>query len=381
MAENENGQEQSEQPTSKRLREAREKGQVARSREFNTLVILVAGGAYFQFMGSDFAGRLLALLTDALTLDRSLIFDPGLLLPYLREEISRAILILAPLFVLMMVIAVLGPVLIGGANFSAQAFSPKFSKLNPVSGIKRLFSVQGLLELIKAFTKFILVAVVSWTVISGLWDTLMNLGEMSVEAAIVQTGRMAVHLFLVASAALILVAIIDVPYQLWNHNKQLKMTLQEVKDEYKESDGKPEVKGRIRQLQQEMARRRMMSDVPQADVVITNPTHYAVAIAYQSMTMQAPKLLAKGSDEVAKVIRDLADEHHITRVEAPKVARAIYFTTEIGQEIPSGLFVAVARLLAYVYQLQREDAEVTLPDDLPVPEDYLDPRTARRARR
>lgn len=381
MAENENGQEQTEQPTAKRLREAREKGQVARSREFNTLVILIAGGAYFQIFGGDFAERLLALMTDALTLERHLIFDPGLLLPYLRDLITRAVFIVAPLFVLMMAIAILGPILIGGANFSAQAFAPKFSKLNPIAGMKRLFSVQGLLELVKALGKFILVSVVAWMVISGIWDALMNLGELPVEVAIAQTGRMAVKLFLIASAALIVVAVIDVPFQLWSHNKQLKMTLQEIKDEYKESDGKPEVKGRIRQMQQEMARRRMMSEVPKADVVITNPTHYAVAIAYEAATMRAPRMLAKGTDAVAAAIRELADEHRIVRVEAPRVARAIYFTTEIGQEIPNGLFVAVARLLAYVYQLKREDPDVVMPDDLPVPEDYLDPRTARRVRR
>lgn len=382
MAENENGQEQSEEPTAKRLRDAREKGQVARSREFNTLVILIAGGAYFKFLGSDFAADLMALLTEALTLDRRLIFEPALLVPRLQELMTRAMLIMTPLFVLMMVIAILGPILVGGANFSAQAFSPKFSKLNPLTGMKRLFSVQGLLELIKALSKFTLVSVVAWIAISGVWNTLMNLGELPVEKAIMQTGDMAVTLFLIASASLLVVALVDVPFQLWTHNKQLRMTLQEIKDEYKESDGKPEVKGRIRQMQQEMARQRMMSEVPKADVIITNPTHYAVALTYQSETMAAPLLLAKGVDETAQVIRELAEEHHITQVQAPKVARAIYFTTEIGQEIPSGLFVAVARLLAYVYQLKQEDAEdITLPDDLPVPDEYLDQQTARRIRR
>lgn len=381
MAENENGQEQTEQPTAKRLREAREKGQVARSREFNTLVILLAGGAYFQFLGDDFAGSLMILLRDSLTLDRSLIFDPGLLMPYLRALLTRALLLLVPLMALMMVVALLGPILIGGASFSTQAFAPKFSKLNPIAGMKRLFSVQGLLELVKALGKFVLVSVVAWMSLSGTWGTLMNLGELPVETAIAQTGRMAVNLFLIASAALILVALVDVPFQLYNHNKQLKMTLQEIKDEYKESDGRPEVKGRIRQMQQEIAQRRMMSEVPGADVVITNPTHYAVAIAYESASMSAPRLLAKGADAVAMTIRELADTHGIPRIAAPQVARAIYFTTEIGQEIPSGLFVAVARLLAYVYQLKRDDAEVTMPDDLPVPEEYLDPQRARRVAR
>ncbi|AFL72440.1 flagellar biosynthesis protein FlhB [Thiocystis violascens] len=381
MAENENGQEQTEQPTAKRLREAREKGQVARSREFNTLVILIAGGVFLLFLGGDLAGGLSALLTDALTLERSLIYDPGLLLPYLRDLMTRALLIVAPLFVVMMTIAILGPILIGGANFSAKAFAPKFSKLNPITGIKRVFSVQGLMELVKSLGKFVLVGLVAGLAISGIWESLMHLGELPVEVAITRTGEMAVNLFLIASAALLLVAAIDVPFQLYNHNKQLKMTLQEIKDEFKESDGKPEVKGRIRQMQMEMSRRRMMSEVPNADVIITNPTHYAVAIAYAAATMRAPHLLAKGADDVAAAIRELAETHDIPRIEAPRVARAIYFTTEIGQEIPNGLFVAVARLLAYVYQLKREDPEVEMPDDLPVPEEYLDPRVSRQARR
>ena len=159
------------------------------------------------------------------------------------------------------------------------------------------------------------------------------------------------------------------------------MTLQEIKDEFKETEGKPEVKGRIRQLQHEMAQRRMMSEVPKADVVITNPTHYAVAISYVPATMAAPLLLAKGTDEVAQAIRELAEEHGIVRVEAPRVARAIYFTTDLNQEIPNGLFIAVARILAYVYQIRREDPDVELADDLPVPEEYLDPRSAPRRRR
>ncbi|TCT21250.1 flagellar biosynthesis protein FlhB [Thiobaca trueperi] len=380
MAENENGQEKTEQPTAKRLNDAREKGQIARSREFNTFMILIVGGAYLLFFGSYLGIRLSALMTDALTLDRSLIFDPGLLLPYLRDLLTRALLIITPLFAILMAIALFGPILIGGFNFSTQALAPKFSKVNPITGMKRVFSVQGLVELFKALGKFTLVLIVAWLTISAFLDQLLALGEHPVERGIIEAGRMALWTFILTSAALILVAAIDVPFQLWNHNKQLKMTLQEIKDEFKESDGKPEVKGRIRQLQMEMAQRRMMGEVPKADVVITNPTHFAVAIAYEPGVMRAPRLLAKGIDDVAAAIRALAEEHGIMRVEAPRVARAIYFTTDLKQEIPGGLFVAVARILAYVYQIRREDADVDLPDDLPVPDEYLDPHRARQAR-
>ncbi|MBK1716714.1 flagellar biosynthesis protein FlhB [Thiocystis violacea] len=381
MAENENGQERSEQPTGKRLRESREKGQIARSREFNTFVMLITGGAFLLFQGGGMAEQLAALVVDGWTLERGLIFDPGLLMPHLRDLIGRALLILVPLFIVLTVVALLGPILIGGANFSTKAFAPKFSKLNPITGIKRVVSVQGLMELVKGLGKFFLVGIVAVLAIKSIWGSLLGLGEMPVEQAIVQTAHMAAWLFLVASSALLLVALIDAPFQIWNHQKQLRMTLQEIKDEFKETEGKPEVKGRIRQMQHEMSRRRMMAEVPKADVVITNPTHYAVAISYQPATMRAPRLLAKGTDAVAAAIRELAEEHRITRVEAPRVARAIYFTTELNQEIPGGLFVAVARILAYVYQLKREDQDAELPTELPVPEEYLDPRAAPRGRR
>jgi flagellar biosynthesis protein FlhB len=381
MAENENGQERSEAPTSKRLREAREKGQVARSRELNTFVILIVGGAFLLFLGGGMAAQISQLMIEGWTLERGLIFDEGLLVPHLQQLLGRALLTLAPLFGLLMVIAIMGPVLVGGMNFSTQALAPKFSKLNPITGLKRVFSVQGLMELVKGLGKFGLVGTVATLAIMSIWDNLLMLGELPVEQAIVQTVHMAAWLFLIAAAALLVVAAIDVPFQVWNHQKQLRMTLQEIKDEFKETEGKPEVKGRIRQLQHEMSQRRMMSEVPKADVVITNPTHYAVAISYVPATMPAPRLLAKGADAVAQAIRELAEAHGIVRVEAPRVARAIYFTTELNQEIPNGLFIAVARILAYVYQIRREDPDVEPPDELPVPEEYLDPRRASPRRR
>ncbi|MBK1708124.1 MULTISPECIES: flagellar biosynthesis protein FlhB [Marichromatium] len=381
MAENENGQEKTEEPTAKRQREAREKGQVPRSREFNTLTVLLAGAGFMVFFGGHLGGQLAAQMADGFTLERELFYDTQRLLPYLASQIGRALLTLAPLFALLFVVALLGPILIGGANFSAQAMSPKLDKLNPLKGIKRQFSAQALLELGKTLAKFVIVSLVAGMVLWSVSDELLHLGEEPLKEAIFHTADMAVWIFLLVSAALVLIAAVDVPFQLWNHNKQLRMTRQELKDEYKETDGKPEVKGRIRQLQQEMASRRMMAEVPKADVVITNPTRYAVAIVYEPARMRAPRLLAKGVGEVAGAIRGLADEHDIIRVEAPRVARAIYFTTDLGEEIPGGLFVAVARILAYVYQLKRHDPEVSMPTDLPVPDEYLDPREAARAAR
>ncbi|EIC22150.1 flagellar biosynthesis protein FlhB [Thiorhodovibrio frisius] len=381
MAENENGQEKSEEPTGKRVRESREKGQVPRSKELNTVIELIVASTFMLLFGSYIGIGMANQFADGLTLERELLFDPAAIPGYFGAQFGRALLNLAPLLGLLTAAAMIGPVIIGGANFSSKALAPKFSKLNPIKGMKRFVSPTGLMELGKALGKFVLVGGVAALVLSTIVDEVLTLGDEPVKQAIVHAAHLAAWVFLMVSAVLILIALIDVPYQLWNHNKQLKMTLQEVKDEHKETEGKPEVKGRIRQMQMEMAQRRMMSEVPKADVIITNPTHYAVAISYKPGVMGAPRLLAKGVDEVAFKIRELAGEHLITAVEAPRVARAIYFTTELEQEIPGGLFVAVARILAYVYQLKRPDARPTMPRDLPVPDEYLDPAAARQARK
>ncbi len=381
MAENENGQEKTEQPTGKRVRESREKGQVPRSKELNTVIELIVASTFLLLFGSYLGMGIANQFADGLSLERELLFNPSILPGYFGRQFGRALWNLAPLLAMLAAAALIGPVMIGGANFSSKAFAPKFSKLNPIKGMKRFVSPTGLLELVKALGKFVLVGGVAALVLSSIVDEVLMLGEEPVNQGIMHAAYLAAWVFLMVSAVLILIALIDVPYQLWNHNKQLKMTLQEVKDEHKETEGKPEVKGRIRQMQMEMAQRRMMAEVPKADVIITNPTHYAVAIAYKPGTMGAPRLLAKGVDDVAHKIREVASEHLITTVEAPKVARAIFFTTELNQEIPGGLFVAVARILAYVYQLKRPDVHPVLPRDLPVPDEYLDPTSARRARK
>jgi flagellar biosynthetic protein FlhB len=382
MAENENGQEKTEQPTGKRISQSREKGQVPRSKELATVLQLIVASSFLLLFGSYLGMAIADQFADGLTLERELLFNSALVPAYFGQQMGRALWSLAPLLALMFVVAIAGSVLVGGSNFSVQAFQPKFSKLDPIKGLtQKVFSVTGLMELVKSLGKFVLVGGVAFWVLSGIVDEVLMLGEEPVSQAILHAAWLALWVFLAVSSVLILIALIDVPFQLWNHNKQLKMTLQEVKDEFKETEGKPEVKSRIRQLQMEMAQRRMMAEVPKADVVITNPTHYAVALSYQPGSMGAPRLLAKGVDETALAIRELAAEHHITEVEAPRVARAIYFTTELNQEIPGGLFVAVARILAYVYQLKRPDVQAHLAEDLPVPDEYLNPAAARRARR
>ncbi|MGM0553452.1 MAG: flagellar biosynthesis protein FlhB [Pseudomonadota bacterium] len=381
MAENENGQEKTEDPTPKRLRESREKGQVPRSRELSTFLVLMAAGSFLLMFGPNMGAQLAEQMSNRFEFERDLIYDSSLLLPYLSNEIFRTLRTLLPLFGVLIVAAVTAPVVIGGANFSWKAAAPKMSKLDPLKGLKRIFSWQGLMEFGKTFAKFVLVASVAVAVLGTFSGRLLMLGYEPVHQGIIHAARLVLGTFMAVSAALIVVAAIDAPFQMWNHQKQLRMTRQEVKDEYKETDGKPEVKQKVRQMQQEMAQRRMMEEVPKADVVITNPTHYAVAIVYEASRMAAPRVVAKGVDQVAANIRAVADEHRVIRVEAPRVARAIYFTTDLNQEIPNGLFVAVARILAYVYQLKRADQEVEMPGDLPVPEDYLDPAQQRARRR
>lgn len=381
MAENESGQEKTEEPTAKRLREAREKGQVPRSRELSTFLVLMAAGAFLVLFGPNMGAQLAEQMSRGFDFERELAYDSSRLLPYLAEQIFRTLRTLLPLFGVLIVAAVLAPIVIGGANFSWQAAAPKASKLDPLQGLKRIFSWQGLLEFGKTFAKFVLITGVTIAVMATFLDRLRMLGYEPVDQGIVHAAQLTLGTFIAVSAALLLVAAIDAPFQMWNHHKELRMTRQEVKDEYKETDGKPEVKQKIRQLQQEMAQRRMMEEVPKADVVITNPTHYAVAVVYEASRMAAPRLVAKGVGEVAASIRAVASDHDVVRVEAPRVARAIYFTTDLDQEIPSGLFVAVARILAYVYQLKRAEREAQMPDDLPVPEDYLDPEQQRGQRR
>jgi flagellar biosynthetic protein FlhB len=256
---------------------------------------------------------------------------------------------------------------------SLQAMQPKLSKLDPIKGMKRIFSVKGLMEMVKSLGKFLLVAVATVALLKAWAGDLIRLGDLGVEQSLGQAMNLVAWSALLLSSTLILMALIDVPFQLWQHKRDLKMTQQEVRDEYKETEGKPEVKGRIRQMQREIAQRRMMAEVPQADVIVTNPTHYAVALRYDPERMQAPLVVAKGKNLIAANIREIGAAHQVPLIEAPVLARAIYFNTEINQQIPAALFLAVAQLLAYVFQLHayREDGGdiPKPPEEYPVPDE------------
>jgi flagellar biosynthetic protein FlhB len=374
MADNQDGQEKTEQPTAKRLDEAKKKGQIARSRELNTMAVTLIGVVALVVMSGRLGGSLKQVMTQGFVLDRSEIFEVNAIFVHLKEAVLQTLLGLAPFFLLMILVAVASSVALGGLAFSAEALTPKFSKLNPIKGMQRTFSLKGLMELVKALAKF---GLIGGATLLLLWMTLQDyllLHEMDLSQAVGHLGGLIGWSIILITSTLILVAAIDVPFQLWEHKRQLKMTRQEVRDEMKETEGRPEIKGKIRQLQREMAQRRMMDEVPKADVIVTNPSHYAVALRYDPDAMQAPILVAKGADLVAANIRKVGQEAAVPVVESPMLARAIYFHTELNEAIPAGLYLAVAKLLAYVFQLKvyRTDGgdAPKVPTDLPVPEAY-----------
>lgn len=374
MAENQDGQEKTEQPTAKRLAESRKKGQVPRSRELNTMAVTLAGALALMGMSGHIIEGFRGVLHGNFTLTREDIFEPTAMLRHLTEAIWDALWMLVPFFVVLMVVAVLASISLGGLSFSAEALAPKLDKLNPIKGMKRVFSIKGLVELLKALAKFLLIAGVTALLLRLSAKDLVSLSSLEVVQAMGEAGSLIGGALIILASTLILIALIDVPFQLWDHNRQLRMTKQEIRDEMKETDGRPEVKGRIRSLQREMAQQRMMQEVPKADVVVTNPTRYAVALRYDQDGMMAPKVVAKGTELVAAKIREVAGENDVPLIESPMLARALYFHTEIGDYIPAGLYLAVAKLLAYVFQLRVYLAEggdkPSVPDDVTVPDEF-----------
>ena len=368
MAENEDGTEKSEEPTEKKLREAREKGQVPRSIEMSTLLITLSGAVFLYFFGEMMINDFEIILTQGLQFDRAHAFDIGMLTNRILAIVAHSIYMVIPFLAVMVFIALFSPLLIGGWNFSTQAMSPKISKMNPVAGLKKMVSMFALMELIKALAKFVLIGSVATYFLWHSYEEVISLGSEATRISLAHAGKLIIEAFIFVSLALIVVAVIDVPFQVHEHITQLKMTKQEVKEEFKQQEGNPEIKGRIRQLQTEMSQKRMMQSVPDADVIITNPTHYAIALKYKPDEMSQPEVLAIGSDFMASQIRVIATEHNIPIIEAPPLARALYYNAEIDQPIPYELFKAVAAVLAYVYQLRDgKNAEEVNFHSLPIP--------------
>lgn len=350
--ENEDGQEKTEEATPKRLEEAREKGQVPRSRELTTMAMLSMAAVSMMVMGRDMVDQLGRIMHHGLEIERAKMFDHWAVIEQFGTALGQAGLAVTPFLLVMLATAFAAPIALGGWSFSTEALAFKPEKLNPIPGLKRIFALRGLVELVKSLVKFLLIGSVGAGLLWHYLPELMGLGRESVEVGLAHAGAILSKAFIVLSASLLLIAAVDVPFQLWDHAKNLKMTRQEVRDEHKNSDGKPEVKSRIRQMQRDIAQRRMMQEIPKADVVITNPTHYAVALRYDAVKMSAPVVVAKGVELVASQIRTVAVANRVPLYEAPPLARALYYSTDINHEVPAGLYLAIAQILAYVFQLK-----------------------------
>ncbi len=368
--------EKTEPASPRKLEQAREQGDVPRSRELATCTLLLGASAAFWFTGGQMITELNGVLASGLSFDREMAFDMELLLAHAATSIIRLLIAFAPAALILMVVALASPMLIGGWLFSAEALQPNFGRMNPIKGIGNMFSSRSAVELGKAIGKTVLVGWIAWMVIKFEIDAVLALSVEPLKSGMEHLGHLLLVSFVFIVSGLIIIAAVDAPYQMWAHAKKLMMSRQDVRQESKESDGNPEIKAKIRQQQREMARRRMMSEVPTADVVVTNPTHYAVALKYSEKGNRAPIVVAKGADEVAARIRELAMENNVVMMEAPPLARALFRHAELGDEIPEALYIAVAEVLAYVFQLRAYSknggSRPQKPGDIDIPPE-LDP--------
>ncbi len=351
MAENEDGQERTERPTPKRLEEARKKGQVPRSPELAAAAVVMLSGGALYLLGGSIGGGMAAMMRRALSLSPMAAGDTHAAINAFRDAAVEALLACAPVLAAAFLAALAAPLAIGGWNFSGEALGFKFERINPLSGFGRMFSARSAVELAKSLSKFAVVGTIAVAVLWTQADDLLGLSREPVGNGIAHAAQLTGQALLAMTAGLVLIAAIDVPFQLWQHTRDLRMTQDEVRRELKETEGSPETRGRIRAIQQAMARRRMMQEVPTASVVVTNPTHFAVALRYDDKRNRAPVVVAKGADEVAARIRELAAESGVPLVSAPPLARVLYRHVDLGVEIPAALYVAVAQILTYVAQL------------------------------
>jgi flagellar biosynthetic protein FlhB len=375
MAESEMGGDRTEEPSQRRLQEARERGQIPRSRELTNFATMIGGSAAFVAVGGTLAGHLSQMMRRSLSIDAKSLRTTDSMSASLGDAAISAVTAILPVFGALIGMVLLASVVLGGWNFSTKALAPDFSRLSPLSGLKRLFGLHGVSELAKALLKCFVVGAVCAGIVSWIFGDVLSLARMAPRDAISRGAGLVSWAFVWLCASLALVAIVDVPLQIFQFKRALRMTRQELRDESKEMDGRPETKQRIRQMQQTLARRRMMHKVPTADVLIVNPTHFAVALKYDSKKMRAPVVVAKGVDLVAANIRRIAEEHRVPVFESPKLARALYRSTDLNKEIPNGLYVAVAQILSYIFRVRTLNptiaARVVRPDPK-VGDEYLD---------
>lgn len=344
--------ERTEPASARRLEQAREKGQVPRSREIGAFLVLIVAAAIFWSLGPWLAQRTMAVVRHGLTLESPLLHEPQYMAARLSELALDGLLAISPLLAALVIAALISPFFLGSWIFSTQSLVPDLTRLDPIKGLGRVISWSGIVELFKALAKAGLIAGVAAWVIWSERGQIFALYGQSIETGLAGAGDLIVFSFFAVVAGMLLIVAIDVPFQLWQYYDKLKMSKEEVKQEYKEMEGDPQIKARVRAMQREAARRRMMGAVPTADVVVTNPTHFAIALSYKS-GMTAPKLVAKGRGEIALKIREIGAANGVPLLEAPPLARALYKHVDLEQEIPSALYAAVAEVLAYVHQLSQ----------------------------
>ncbi|MEI2264119.1 flagellar biosynthesis protein FlhB [Erwinia sp. CGal63] len=365
-------EEKTESATPHRLEKAREEGQVPRSRELTSVLMLVAGLGILWMGGESMARKVGQLLAQGLVFDHSVVSDTSQMLHLIGRLFVQAVYTLLPMMGGLVLVAIAAPMLLGGVLISGKAIKVDFGKMNPIKGLAKLVSAQTATELAKSVLKAVLVGCVTWLYVRHNWPDMMRLISESPYTALASSLNMIAMCCVLVVLGLSPMVGFDIFWQLYSYYKGLRMTRQEIRDEYKQQEGDPHVKGRIRQQMRAAARRRMMADVPKADVIVTNPTHYSVALKYDERKMSAPKVVAKGAGDVALRIRELGKEHRVPILEAPPLARALYRHSEIGQHIPGTLYAAVAEVLAWVWQLRRWKLEGGLapkkPANLPVPE-------------
>ncbi|PWK49135.1 flagellar biosynthesis protein FlhB [Pleionea mediterranea] len=350
MAEQDSG-ERSEKATPRKEQQAKNKGQVPRSKELTTAFVLIISPLALMMTSGAIAKGFVKVGDISMSVGRNHLFNDQYLMDALAASMWAVFSALIIFFAAVFIMSLVTPVLLGGFTFSVGSLALKGNRLSPKAGFKRMLGPTAAMELAKAVGKFSLVAFIAFLIIDSNFNKYMQLGRSTPHQEVVEAINYILVGLLLISCSLIIIAIIDVPFQMWNHSKQLKMTKQEIKDEYKETEGRPEVKSKIRQTQREMSHRRMMEAIPEADVVVTNPEHFSVALKYDQFSGGAPIVVAKGADEVAFNIRKVANAHHVPIMQAPPLARAIFYTTKLDQEIPGELYLAVAQVLAYVLQL------------------------------
>ena len=378
MAEDQSG-ERTQDATPKRRADSRKEGQVPRSKELNIAFMLLVAGTMLALSGHNLYSAMADVMEHSFSVSRDSFFSIPTIFKIFHHDVIIVLKAVAPFFAVMFVVAFATPLMLGGWIFSMSQAQPKLERISPIKGIKKIFSLNSIVELTKAVVKFLLLSLVVYIFIKNNEIKILTLYTLDIHNALAECASLLGQNYLYLCLALVLIAAVDVPYQLWQHSNRLKMTTQDVKDESKQSEVNQEVKGKIKQAQHRISQNRMIREVPNADVVITNPTHFAVALRYKVGKDQAPLLVAKGVELMAEQIKHIAKQHKVEIISAPPLSRAIYYSTELFHEVPSGLYKSVAKVLAYIYQLKRFRSGLAekpeAPDELPIPlELYIEPK-------